>query len=71
MGVILTQKSVLEKYFFYLSVSDFQMSQQKLSIISENKLKLSKNVNNKKHSKSILLNEKIIRKISMTFDIEH
>ena len=51
-------------------------SRQKLGIISENKvpqkLKLSKNVNNKEYaSKLILFNEKKTRKILIIFDIEN
>ena len=59
-----------KKYFFDLIFTDVHTDRQKLGIILENKvvqkLKFSKNNNNKKPSSKL-----IFRKIRMIFDIEN
>ena len=54
LGVAFSQKSVLEKYHFDLTFTEFQMGHQKLDIILENKV-----IQISKLSKCLLLNIKL------------
>ena len=74
-GVDFSKKISEIKTFFDQTFTDVHTDPQKLGTILENKvvqkLKFSKNDNNKKpSSKLIFFNEKKIRKIQMIFDIE-
>jgi hypothetical protein len=74
-GVDFSKKISKIKIIFDLTFTDVHTDRQKLGIILENKvvqkLKFSKNDNNKKpSSKLIFFYEKTIRKIRKIFDIE-
>ena len=72
-GLDFSKKISKRKIFFDLTFTDVHSNRQKSGTISENsvvqKLKFSKNVNNKKPSSKLgFFNEKKIRKIQMIFE---